>query len=77
MDLSGGDLFGGGDPVVAGSPESAKAHQESYRRLGGGPPEDGSGRRPGCGRMLLTLVIVVGVLALVVWGLGEITRSIG
>jgi hypothetical protein len=78
VDLSGGgDLFGGADPVVAGSPESAKAHQESYLRHGGGPPEDGSGRRPGCLRILASLVVIAVVLALAVWGLGEVSKLIG
>lgn len=76
MDLGGGDLFGGADPVVAGSPESAKAHQEAYLRHGG-PPEGGSGRRPGCLRILASLAAIVVVLALALWGLGEILNLIG
>lgn len=77
MDLSGGGgLQGGGNPGVAGSPESAKAHQESYLRHQG-PPEDGSGRRPGCLRIAITVVVIAVVLALAVWGLGEISKLIG
>jgi hypothetical protein len=77
MDLSGGGgLLGGGNPGVAGSPESAKAQKDSYPRHEG-PPEDGSGRRPGCLRILIAVVATAVLLALVVWGLGEVSKLIG
>ncbi len=77
MDLSGGGgLMGGGNPGVAGSPESAKAQKDSYPRHEG-PPEDGSGRRPGCLRLAITVVGIAVLLALAVWGLGEVSKLIG
>jgi hypothetical protein len=77
VDLSGGGgLLGGGNPGVAGSPESAKAQKDSYPRKEG-PPEDGSGRRPGCLRIAITVVVIAVVMALAAWGLGEVSKLIG